>query len=344
MHANLMRVAACLCLSAGALGGSPTAEELLDKYTQALDSLRSIIVKTEVLTQHEYSFSRHYQEPGFRGVRDKGTSYRREEFRTDGQRMHSRQYTWGHISPLDPSVPETRPCYNFLNYARGKLYAHHGRVGPESSGGVVNVNEPDNFKLRGQPLGRGYDMQSDERLDSILRSAKTLSVRPTRVTVGGSACYVIDARTNWGTISIWLDPAHGWHAARIEAKGRQGDIYWGKPLPPGQVVSSRMENVRFEQVDGLWVTVEVDLRVNDYYGSGSFSRFNRHYKLTDVVLNPDHEALGSFDNPLENPRNDPELKNGASVRKDGSRYVWKDGKLVPKSPRRRDQSQSHGSN
>jgi len=329
-----------LFLLAGPSGGTPTAEELLDKYTQALDSLRSIIVKTEVVTQHEYSFSRHYQEPGLRGVRDKGTSYRREEFRTDGQRIHSRWYTWGHISPLAPSVPKIRPSYHCLNYAGGRLYDHHGRVGLESSGGVVNVNEPDNFKFRGQPLGRGYDIESDERLDSILRAAKALSVRPTTVTVGGSACYVIDAQTNWGAISVWLDPAHGWHTARIEAKGRQGDIYWGKPLPPGQVVSSRMENVRFEQVDGLWVAMEMDFRVNDYYGSGSFSRFNRHYKMTDVVLNPDHEALGSFDNPLENPRNDPELKNGASVRKDGSRYVWQDGKLVPKGAGRRDRSQS----
>jgi len=84
--------------------------------------------------------------------------------------------------------------------------------------------------------------------------------------------------------------------------------------------------------------------MNNYYGSGSFSRWNRHYKLTEVVLNPDHDALGSFDNPLENPRNDPELKNGASVRKDGSRYVWQDGKLVPKAPRRRDRSDSRSGN
>lgn len=101
-----------------------------------------------------------------------------------------------------------------------------------------------------------------------------------------------------------------------------------------------MENVRFERIDGFWVPMEVDMRMNDYYGPGSFSRWNRHYKLTDVVLNPDHDALGSFDNPLENPRNDPELKNGASVRKDGSRYVWQDGKLVPKGADRRNRSQS----
>ena len=100
-----------LSLLAGPSDGTPTAEELLDNYTKALDSLRSIIVKTEVVTQHEYSFSRHYQDAGFRGVRDKGTSYEREEFRTDGQRIHSRHYTWGHISPLAPSVPKTRPAW-----------------------------------------------------------------------------------------------------------------------------------------------------------------------------------------------------------------------------------------
>jgi len=217
-----------LSLLAATSRGTPTAEELLDKYTQALDSLRSIIVKTEVVTQHEYGFSEHYHEPGFRGVRDKGTVYKREEFRTDGQRIHTRQYTWGHISPLDPSVPEARPCYNCLNYAQGRLYSHNARVDPKLPGGSVHSNESPNFKLRGQMPGRGYDIQNDERLDSILRSAKTLSVRPGTATIGGSACYVIDARTDCGTISVWLDPAHGWHAARIEAKGRGADRSQGQ--------------------------------------------------------------------------------------------------------------------
>jgi hypothetical protein len=333
MHANLMRVVACLCLSAGVLRDSPIAEELLDKYTQALDSIQSIIVKAEIVTQHEYRFSRNWHEPGFRGVRDKGTSYQRQEFRTDGRRFHWRAYQWGHINRQDRSVPEARPYYNCLNYARGKLYSHNARVDPKLPGGVVKVNERPNFQL--PHFLRGYDIQSDDRLDSILCSAKTLSVRPTTVTIGGFACYVIDARTDCGAISVWLDPAHGWHTARIEAKARQGDIYWGKPLSPGQVVSSCMENVRFEQVDALWVPMEADLGMENHYGRGSFSSANRHYKRAEVAVNPDHDALGSFDSPLENPRNDPELKDGTSVRMDGSRYVWQNGKLVPDGSRSR---------
>jgi len=55
------------------------------------------------------------------------------------------------------------------------------------------------------------------------------------------------------------------------------------------------------------------------------------YKRTEVAVNPDHEVLGSFGNPLNYPQNDPLLKNGTYVYlgDDPTRYVWQNGKLVP---------------
>ncbi len=61
-----------------------------------------------------------------------------------------------------------------------------------------------------------------------------------------------------------------------------------------------------------------------------------HCRATEVVLGPNHDGQGSFDNPLESPANDPELRNGTWVYKAGERdkYVWQDGELVPDASRK----------
>jgi hypothetical protein len=71
------------------------------------------------------------------------------------------------------------------------------------------------------------------------------------------------------------------------------------------------------------------------YTSGEFFRKDHsHYKRTKITLNPDHDKLGSFDDPLENLANDPELKNGTRVQILGRvrvKGVWQDGHAVDDS-------------
>jgi len=70
--------------------------------------------------------------------------------------------------------------------------------------------------------------------------------------------------------------------------------------------------------------------------SGDFVKEDYHYKRTQIILNPDHDKLGSFADPiLEDPSNDPELVNGTRVAIDidgrddrALEYTWQDGKLV----------------
>ena len=198
------------------------------------------------------------------------------------------------------------------------------------------LNKPQYMSIQGD-MDRfltGYVIQTFERVDSILRRAESISVRPKTESVGGSDCYVIYAKTDSGRISLWIDPAHGYNVARAESRGTQGNLYYGRPLTRGQVVSSRIEHVRFEKIDGIRVPVEMDFTMDNQLGPGSFSRQKCHYKRTEVVVNPDHEALGSFDDPLENPENDPLLRNGTRIKMEGGlRGVWLNGKVVDKTGR-----------
>ena len=181
----------------------------------------------------------------------------------------------------------------------------------------------------------GYNMESDERMDSILRKAQNISVSSRMENVGGFDCYVIRAETDKGTLSLWIDPAHGYNLAKAEARVSEGDFSCSYRLKRGESRVTTLENVRFEKVDGVWVPMEADVSQHRKYRGGTVNE-DYHYKRTDFVLAPDHDAPGSFDNPIENAKNDPELKNGTDVRRlgDPDTYIWQDGKLTPVKDRR----------
>ncbi len=172
-----------------------------------------------------------------------------------------------------------------------------------------------------------------ERFDSILRQADSISMRDELERVGSGDCYVIDAKTKHGTYKIWLDPERGYGIAKADIHKGPKDLWYGRPLDyfthapyMPNVISIR--NVRFESIEGIWVPMEVDFRVDskDLKGSNRSSVLNVrnvHYKVTELLLNPDHDALGSFV---------PDIKNGTTVHilgVPGIKYKWQNGKLVP---------------
>ncbi len=315
----------------------PTAAELLDKYKQALQSVHSIIARAEIEEEHDWAYSRDWNEPGFRGTGHKGTIYERVEVRTDGERVHYRSYSWGQISPTVPYVAQNAPSYQCRNYANGELYRHSMTVNTKGKGGLVMLSKLQHFHGESIDKFRGYYLQGPGRLDAILAGAKTISVRPRTDQARRSDCYVIDAQTELGRVSVWIDPAHGYHLARVQATGTEGDLYYAKALGRGQVVSNYVEIQRFDKIGGIWVPMEMDYIRDDRFGPGSYSRSREHYKRTEVLLNPDHKALGSFDNPIENPKNDPHLISGTAVSKadEHGMFIWQHGKLIPDQSRRR---------
>jgi hypothetical protein len=323
----------CLFVSSGRANHAVTAAELLEKWTRALDSCssKSFIAKGESTTEHDYRFTNNPRRPGIQNVQDRGTSYRRVEYRTDGERMHLREYSWGHIALDKAFVSKEQPSFYCLNYPGGKeLYRHSVRVG--EPGGAVMISKVDSYKMGTLDLRlQGYILPSRERTDSIMRGAQSVSVRPKMEPVSDRDCYVLDAKTASGSVTLWLDPTHGCHLAKAEVIARGGDLEDGQPLGAGQVHTIRFDGFRYEDVNGVWMPLEANSASDLDYGDGSFTRAKVHYKRTLIRLNPDHEALGSFLDPLEHPENDPELKNGAEVMKsdERTRYLWQDGKLIP---------------
>jgi hypothetical protein len=194
---------------------------------------------------------------------------------------------------------------------------------------------------RGAPL-MGIFFGDDKRIDRILQGADTISVRNEMEDVGGSGCYVIDAMTQYGKYTIWIDPQHGYNIAKAEVKKEGGDLAWGdKPVawgekqpPASQYIGGRpptakkalsfsLENVRFEKVDNIWVPMEADYQYIKMYQENRAITVKRHHKRTRIDFDPDFEAIGAFV---------PDIPDGTRVFLDhaaGISYTWQNGKLVP---------------
>ena len=312
----------------------PSVDELLDNYTKALDSIQSFIASTEYTTNRN--------------------NFLRGEYRTDGKgKASATSYRWGFVGMNEPNTPESKAVY--IRYVANDdfMYHHASRLniteynGREFHGRLTYLT-PDSgeeFQLTRDSHGTfnhdaslsyflGY-FDNRARLDTTLKNeAKHISVRPEPEIINGSVCFVVEAETKRGKITVWLDSEHGYHPARIKVKMGTGDNA-GDPGSPRILTKEdeaeyTLDNVRFEKVEGLWVPMEADSIRHVIQGIVDSSEGDQtHFKFTKITLNPDHVALNSFGNPTKNPKLDPELVDGTIVYQTGyESATWKNGKVI----------------
>ncbi len=307
---------------------APSVSELLDRYTQTMNATQSFIDTYEAAGEFEYMTPRSPQ-PMVDGKKSE-----RGQHRFDGRRTYWQCYTWGDINARKRDVPESTPHYDIRIEADGELYAHSRTVNdPQSRGTATWQRLPGKTSaLWNRPYSGilGF-LGTGERLDTTLRHADQISVRQTTETINGSACYIIDADTKSGQYTVWLDPEHGYLPARAKRKATEGDWQREAFLPAGSHITESVDNIRFEQVDGVWVAMEGDQSNDLAFENGAyFSKEKSHFRRTSITLNPDHDKLRSFADPRQYPAQDPELRNGTRVRMYPSplRYVWVNGEIV----------------
>jgi hypothetical protein len=309
---------------------TPPVSDLLDGYAKTLDATQSFIDFYE--QSGEYSYNLPAASVSVRGAK----RYVRGQHRADGRRTYWQCYSWGDVNPQLRNLPESTPRYSLRVEAKGNVYSHSKAVNnPQAENSVSRFPmQTDKAVLSRRNYSGLYGyLGAEERLDTVLRQADPISVRPTTETIGGSACYVIEAHTKYGDYTVWLDPEHGCQPAKAIRKATGGQEDNGRVIPGGDSEVVSVDHVRFEQIDGVWVPVEADQ--NNEYTSGNsqlFSQEKVHTKRTKITLNPDHDKLGSFVDPLENPAQDPELENGTRVflwPVGTVRYKWLNGRVVP---------------
>ena len=312
----------------------PTALKLLDKYTQALDSTKSFISSWEGIANYSSKI------PKLRLNIRNAKKFSRGHNRTDGKgRAFSQTYSWGHVNSRQPNLSKDTPFYIMTVNDRINInYNHNRTVNDSISRGNIYYRSGDPRKgyFRTEAL-LGY-FGNEIRLDERLKNADHISIRKESEMINGSHCYIIDADTEYGQYTVWLDSEHGYHPARIKSEVTEGDKFHSTNtiMYKGCSISQNVDIVRFESVDGVWVPMEQHIRGcrNFVKRDGYFSESQAQIKRTEIVLNPDHDALGSFADPLKNPEQDPELRNGTPIKMEGGlRGVWLNGKVVDKTGR-----------
>ena len=300
----------------------PAAFELLDKYAAGQEKMRSFTAKVETSREGFSSGTRSDKPRRFR-------MYAEADVRFDGQRACFRKASWGQISK-DDYYEKDKPYYLSALWD-GTTFIHYRpqREGwnfliikqPKGKGDAAKTYEN---MLKGDHAAKfllGYFYPWSARIDALLREADTISVRPEMAKVGDGTCYVIDAAKNKGKYTVWIDPEHGYHIARIEIERRQRDI------PALRLFSCVLKNVRFKQFDNVWVPVEADLKDRFVYPTGQYTNDTYRIKMKEIVLNCDHDRIGSF---LPDDIKDGSkvlFINGVHVRD----HVWRDGKVLDKA-------------
>jgi len=332
---------ACEC---SAVNSRPSVSELLDKYTQALDSTQSFI------SSWEYSGIGSCNIPSWGMRMNNAKVFQEGQYRTDNKgRSYERSYRWGQVGGSIAS--KDKAYYLICIIGDGFTYRHDRPLGQTKYRGHLNYREKGTqgwdisaIKHWGylerndtNNLFQGY-VQTRARLDTILKKARRISVRREPERIRGSVCYVIEADTRRGNFKVWLDSGHGYHPARIQAFVGVGDDI-GDPGTPHIITRKEgitrkytLDNVRFENVDGVWVPMEADRKHHIVLGAPEkFSSGKGHFIRKKIVLNPDHDALGSFEDPMKNPDLDPEIRNGTKVSLNlgnGIKHTWRNGKPV----------------
>ncbi len=317
----------------------PTALELLDKYAQTQDKLRSYISKFETLEDWNFSCSGEYEWLP-KGLSGKKQTFHYTEWHRDGQRFKQIRKNWGKLIPRNGHALEDKDAWdvstlwdgnNFYNYAKNKLpgrpdqlFLHIDRKDWNND----STNEWLAYNNNGAAM-KGFFPGDLERVDSILRRADKMSVREKMDIVGGVKCYVIDALTKRGKYKLWIAPEHGYNIVQAKVQRSPGDIAYKGPVQKGRKRYVALKNVRFEKIDNTWIPMAAEIEDKSICANGEYGIRKWFYKQTEIILNPDHDALGSF-LPYD-------ITNGSTVvlvtGETSRRLRWQDGKIVDKDGR-----------
>ena len=321
MYKLLIISACCIAMPAFAVE-KLSVSELLDKYAANQSKLKSFVIKSEL---KETSITEDGTDSRSM-IKSKIIEFRYED---DGGNFRAYYCPKDVHSGVDGSlVPADRQNRYLYLWDRKRYIEHYKEQTLNDSNVFVSFNTKDmkdaitrGYFGAGSVLGFLYG--DVERFDSILKQADSTSVRDELERVGSGDCYVIDAKTKHGTYTIWLDTEHDYGIAKAYVHRGPKDLRWGRPLDsykfaPYDSDTFSIRNVRFESKEDIWVPMEADFRI-DSKGPNSAETIDIHHWVTDLLLNPDHDALGSFV---------PDIENGTSVRiqeAPGIRYTWQEG-------------------
>jgi hypothetical protein len=185
----------------------------------------------------------------------------------------------------------------------------------------------------------GFEMTSREASPSYLLHAGGARLRSGTEVVHGVPCYVIDAETEYGTFSFWIDPSRGWNVAKAEGHRQSGHKGWNgyaklpRKVPNGGGITIIgedfwSESTEFVKMGTRTVAGNVKYSFSRSYDDGTTSSQGGESRRFDLTATPDFERAHALE--LDFPNGTPVFFEAHG----GVAHEWRDGEICPITPER----------
>lgn len=284
------------CLAINAAASVPTPDEVLDRYAATQEKLKSCIIAEESIAIEARS-TLQGQLPHIKGD---GKPTHTKEFISDGQRTKYVDSMWGHVGMRATATLQSEAMTTLRLWDGATYYNYTGNAKAGSHGTLraISPEKPDDMASYAGALGGYFYGDYANRVDTILRRAQKLRIRPEPVAINGAKCYLLEGEGREGRYRVWFDADHDYHIAKALAGKDAGHEWFNTTLKRDARIRFSLSDVEFRKVDGVWVPETGKVMSSQTWSKASRWQSLIVYRRTRIVLNPDHDALASFE-PVE---------------------------------------------
>ncbi len=290
--------------------------EIVRRYKESLSWIESVSMKIDMKIGKE-------------GIPGKPPYQRSLTFRQDGNRVEWLARVTPFGNQRDPVLGKGYVTKDVFTGSRHFNLAYN--IGMDPQNAIISDNyEKDFTKLQAHPKyggplqGRMYG--SDYKSIPALLSAHKVSVRDNPERIDGTLCHVLEATTKYGKVTMWVAPEKGYNALKWIIHKSRDDFFDKTTLSDIKLDSwtAVFDSVELQKVDDVFVPKggAFTLTIKNTDGNTRVTRYE--YKISNIQLNPDFDALGAFKIDIPNGlpvfhREFPRIK-----------YFWQNGRLVTK--------------
>ena len=174
-------------------------------------------------------------------------------------------------------------------------------------------------------LGRMSGIGSATKMVEVMSESDSLKLIG-QETLSGSLCYIVEAKTIYGTFTVWIAPEKGHNALKYVVRRSGHDILRDDIHFEDQGITECVEvvdSIDVRKIDGVFIPISGKLTDKVKAGNDWERTDHIEAKSNEIVLNPDFEALGAF--KIDFPEGTEVTHEDIA----GLRFRWTKGKFVP---------------